>query len=328
MLDEYGIVEVITAHSRRLPDGYLPIGDDVAVIPSSAAQGVVLKCDMLVGLTDVPPGMTWRMASRKAVAMCVSDFAAKGVRPTAFMVSLGLPKRTARKRVAELASGLIEGARKWDIKLVGGDTNEAQDLVIDCVMVGFAERVVRRDGASEGEYVVTTETFGQTSAGLRILIEGARAEPGFRRRALSSVYRPTPKLEAGVALSGCLTSSIDSSDGLAISLHTISEMSGVGIRVTDLPYATGLKDFASLNSCSVEDLTLYGGEEYAIVGSVEKNRLREARQKARSAGCELHVIGETVAADIQRGVAFADGRRIRRDGWIHFRNGRRGTTRP
>lgn len=328
MLDEYGIVDIITRRSRRLPGGYLQIGDDVAMIPAGrAGHGVVLKCDMLVGMTDVPPGMTWRRASRKAVAMCVSDFAAKGVRPTAFMVSLGLPKRTAEKKVAELASGLFDGIREWDIKLVGGDTNEAGDLIIDCVMLGFAEKVVQRDGAKMGEYVVTTETFGQTMAGLRILMEGARADSRFKKLALSSVYLPTPKLDVGIALSGCLTSSIDSSDGLAMSLHIISEMSGVGIRVSEVPYASGLREFASINSYSVEDLALYGGEEYAIVGSVKKSRLQEARQRARSAGCELHVIGETVAAEKLRGVAFADGRKIRRDGWIHFHGGQRSTTR-
>src|SRR5271169_3636972 len=133
MLDEYDIIDLITKRFGRLPEGYLPIGDDVALIPAGkAGESIVLKSDMLVGRTDVPPGMTWRMASRKAVAMCVSDFAAKGVRPTAFMVSLGLPRGTPRGKVVELASGLVEASREWNVKLVGGDTNEADDLIIDC----------------------------------------------------------------------------------------------------------------------------------------------------------------------------------------------------
>src|SRR5271169_3850349 len=321
MLDEYDIIRLITKRFGPLPEGYVPIGDDVALIPpGKAGQGVVLKCDMLVAKTDVPPGMSWKMASRKAVAMCVSDFAAKGVRPTAFMVSIGLPKGTPEGKVAELASGLAEASRAWEVRLVGGDTSEADDLVIDCVMVGFAKEIVRRTGARPGEYVVTSGTFGQTSAGLRILIDGAKAGQRFRKEAVSSVCTPRPRLELGLALSSYLSSSMDSSDGLAISLHTISEMSGVGVRLTWVPYAEGVEDFASRNSYSAEELALYGGEEYEIVGTVEKGRIREAKRKAHSVGCELRVIGETVSAETLKGVAFADGRGVRREGWVHFRS--------
>jgi len=321
MLDEYDIIDLITKRFGKLPEGYVPIGDDVASIPPGrAGESVVLKCDMLVARTDVPPGMSWRMASRKAVAMCVSDFAAKGAPPTAFMVSVGLPRGTPRGQVVSLASGLLQASREWNVKLVGGDTSEADDLIIDCMMVGFAKKIVRRTGARPDEYVVTSGTFGQTTAGLRILIEGAKAEPRFRKEAVSSALLPNPRLALGLAVSGCLSSSIDSSDGLAISLHTISEMSGVGIRLSELPYAKGLEEFASRNSYSAEELALYGGEEYEIVGTVPKGRIQEAKSKARSAGCELRVIGETVSAEGLKGVAFPDGRRVRRDGWVHFRS--------
>ena len=161
--------------------------------------------------------------------------------------------------------------------MVGGDTSEADDLIINCTMVGFAKRIVTRGGAHPGQLVVTSGRFGQTTAGLRILMDGARAEPRFKKLAVSSVYRPTPRLGLGLALADCLSSSIDSSDGLAISLHTISEMSGVGIRLAEIPYSEGLGGFATLNSYSADGLALYGGEEYEIVGTVDKLRLREAQ---------------------------------------------------
>src|SRR5579864_6240468 len=113
MLDEYDIIDLVTERFGKLPEGYLPIGDDVALIP----PGVVLKCDMLVGRTDVPRGMTWRMASRKAVAMCVSDFAAKGVRPRAFLVSMGLPKGASEKKVIELFTRVLDDMRVVDVRM-------------------------------------------------------------------------------------------------------------------------------------------------------------------------------------------------------------------
>jgi len=32
------------------------------------------------------------------------------------------------------------------------------------------------------------------------------------------------------------------------------------------------------------------------------------------------VIGETVSAEELKGVVFSDGRKVRRDGWVHFRS--------
>ena len=84
-----GVIDTILRRAGRLPGGYAAIGDDVALIPAGKGR-LVAKVDMLVEHTDVPPGMTYRQAARKAVAMCVSDFAAKGVKPDSFMVSLGL----------------------------------------------------------------------------------------------------------------------------------------------------------------------------------------------------------------------------------------------
>src|SRR5713101_6843255 len=114
MLDEYEVIRLITRRFGRLPEGYVPIGDDVALIPpGTRGKSVVLKCDMLVAKTDVPPGMSLKMAARKAFAMCVSDFGAKCARPTAFMVSLGLRRETPGAELVVPASGLLKAWRDW-----------------------------------------------------------------------------------------------------------------------------------------------------------------------------------------------------------------------
>ncbi|MDA4133952.1 MAG: thiamine-phosphate kinase [Thaumarchaeota archaeon] len=313
-MDEYGIIELLTRTAGRLPAGYSPIGDDVATLPSSPGR-LVLKADMLVGRTDVPPGMTWRQAGRKAVAMCVSDFASKGVPPLALMVSLGIPRSLGEKGIRALAGGFRDGIDEWSLHLVGGDTNEADDVIVDCILAGFTDRVVGRGGASPGELVVVTGEFGTTSAGLKILLEGARSAPGFRRAALENVYRPSPRLRPGLALRDYLSAAMDSSDGLAICLHTIAEAGGVGIRVERLPYARRLAKFASDNRYAVDELVLYGGEEYEIVGTVPRNRIRQAEAAAEAAGSALIVIGETTG---ERKIAMADGRPIEKRGWIQL----------
>ena len=274
---------------------------------------------MLVDRTDVPAGMTRRQAARKSVAMCVSDFAAKGATPDSFLVSLGLRRGTTKEEVVELAKGFRDASLEWNLKLVGGDTNESDNLVIDCTMIGFADKIVPRDGAKPGQIVVTTGYFGYSPAGLRILLEKAKAEPQFRSLAVDSVLNPRPRLRLGLEIAGILSSSIDSSDGLAISLHAIAEMSEVGISITRQPHRRDVEKFADSNGYRLDDLVLYGGEEYEIVGTLDQRFLPRARSVAMSLGEDLLVIGRTTN---RRGKVELSGERrerIEKRGWIHLR---------
>ena len=316
--DELGVIRSIVGRARELPKGYSRIGDDVAVLPMGKGK-LVLKVDMLVEHTDVPPGMTYRQAARKAVAMCVSDFAAKGVRPDSFVVSLGLRKGVSQEEVDGLASGFRDAEKEWGVLLVGGDTNEAKELVIDCAMVGFAKRLVPRTGAGPGDALVVSGPFGYPPSGLRILNGSAGAGQDFGTRAKASVLNPTPNLSVGMALASHLSSAMDSSDGLARSLHTLAEQSRVGFEVTALPVGEGVKEFASANGLSMEELVLEGGEEYVIVGTVPKSRVGAARAAAEKAGGRLIEIGK--ATSNPRRVVLVEGKKrkpIRDYGWTHL----------
>ena len=319
MPDELGIIDSIVGEAGEVPEGYAKIGDDVAVLPAGKGM-LVWKVDMLVEHTDVPTGMTYRQAARKAVAMCVSDFASKGVKPDSFMVSLGLKKGVTQARVDQLARGLRDAEREWGVHLVGGDTNEAGELVIDCAMLGFAQRLVPRSGARPGDALVVTGAFGYPPAGLKILTSGAKADPGFASRARRSVLRPAPNLALGLALAPYLNSAMDSSDGLARSLHTLAKQSSVGFELTSLPAAEGVAEFAAENRLKVRELVLEGGEEYIIVGTVGRSKLREAGRVARSNGGELFEIGR-VTSRKGRVSLVSKGRTtaIRDEGWTHLR---------
>ena len=280
----------------------------------------MLKVDMLVEHTDVPAGMTYRQAARKAVAMCVSDFAAKGARPDSFVVSLGLKKGVSQEQVNALASGFRDAETEWNVLLVGGDTNEAKELVIDCAMVGFGKHLVSRRGARAGDALVVTSLFGYPPAGLRILNGSAVAKGEFGEKARASVLVPTPNLEVGTALGPFMSSAMDSSDGLARSLHTLATESGVGFELTMLPAAKGVLNFAEANGLNIWELVLEGGEEYAIVGTIPGPRVAGAKAAARRAGGVLLEIGKATSRTGQ--VVYATGktkRRIRDVGWTHLR---------
>jgi thiamine-monophosphate kinase len=300
--------EIIRIFSRAFGMGDL---DDVAQI----GNNMVFKADMLVASTDVPMQMTPRQAARKSIVSCASDLAAKGARPVAAMVSLGLPADITRGYVEELAAGFRQASQEFGVKIVGGDTNEAKELVIDCSMVGAAGKVPKRSGAKPGDVVVASGRFGYSASGLAVLLKGARAQGVFRKSAVDSVLEPAPRQAFG-SLARHFTSSIDSSDGLAISLYEIAVQSGVDINVDyESVKAQGVDEFARANGLDAHELVFHGGEEYEIVATVPKSLLPKARAAANKAGCTLHVIGSVKKGT---GNVTSDKKPLENRGYLHF----------
>jgi thiamine-monophosphate kinase len=285
-LTEREIIRILTNQFTGQPGIPLGFDDDVSAIPFSPETWIIVKTDMLVGSTDIPPGMTVQEAARKAVVATVSDFAAKGVKPQALMVSLGLPAPAKKTTVQSIARGLRQAAREYHCKIIGGDTNQADDLVIDIVGVGLAKpkELVRRDGARPGDIVCVTGPFGKTSAGLRVLMSRKEKDLAKFPSLVEAVLRPRARLAEGIVLakSHAATSSIDSSDGLAWSLCQIARSSEVGINLHTIPMAAEMERFAREHRLSSLELALYGGEEYELVVTIRPERFKDLKRRVPS----------------------------------------------
>ena len=324
-LGERKIIEIIQSRLDVLPKMPIPFGDDVSAYEIGNSNLAVLKTDMLVDKTDVPPKMNLWQASRKAIIMNISDFAAKGVKPLAILVSLGLPRTLKEKDIEQIGRGLNAGAREYGAYIIGGDTNEASDLVISLSLFGMAKKdeLTLRSGAKPGNLVAVTGSFGKTAAGLKILLDSLEATSKIRKILVESVLMPHARLKEGLTLSKtkAVTAAIDSSDGLAWSLHEIANASKVGFLINKLPIAKEAEEFAEINRLDPLELTLYGGEEYELVLTIKPNLWRKAEKAVEKVGGKLLSIGKVTA---ERQVLIEiDGKRrvVEPRGWEHFKRG-------
>ena len=322
-LGERKVIDIIMGHLTSMQDLPIPFWDDVSAIRIGQGKAAILKTDMLVWATDVPKGMTPQQAARKAVVMNFSDRGSKGVQPSAFMVSLGLPRSLEVKFVEELAKGLEAGAREYDAYVLGGDTGETDGIIISGMAFGVAEeaKLMRRDGARAGDVLATTGPFGRTAAAFKILLEGYKTPKKLRDALVKSVFMPRARVQEGIALaeSGSISASMDSSDGLAMSLHDLSRSSGVGFKVDTPPASEEAADFARLLHLDLNELVFYGGEEYELVFTVKPGMLNIARNALQSVGCDLIEIGKATS-DIKI-VYNANGEEIHlRSGYEHFKS--------
>jgi thiamine-monophosphate kinase len=278
--------------------------DDVVIYPLNKVRKMpiinnswvlVLKCDMLIQSTDVPPGMRpWQIA-RKSMVACISDLSAKGVKPPyVCLISIGIPIKYSKSKIIDLINGFQIASKEFEVKIVGGDTNKSSELVIDCNILGVSDRntdIPKRNGAKPGHLIISSGEFGYPSSGLKILINDAKSNRKFRKDAILSVMEPKPQQRFGISLAKYFSSSIDSSDGLAISLYELARQSKVNLLIDNVPLANGIKGFAKNNDLDVNDLVFYGGEEYEIVATIPQFNLESVQSVARKSKLKFHIIG-------------------------------------
>ncbi len=322
-LGERKVIGLILECLDQMPNMPVPFGDDVSAIDIGHGKFAVIKTDMLVGKTDIPQGMSLWQAARKAVVMNVSDLAAKGVQPFALLASIGVPRGLTRKDVEQIGKGLNAGAREYNTYVVGGDTNEASDLVISCSVLGICKKrqLIRRGGAKPGDYVAVTGLFGKTASGLKILMENLSAPPEIKEELVNSVLMPQARLREGLALtqSQAATASIDSSDGLAWSLHEISIASGVGFFLDRTPIAQEADRFAKIHGIDPVELTFYGGEEYELLVTVKPDLWQDAKKAVEHIGGFLVRIGVVTEQKHLLLKALGKTVSIEARGWEHLR---------
>ena len=288
--------------------------DDCAVI-DAGSRFLVATTDMLHRQTDFPEIMTpWQMGWM-SVAVNLSDIAAMGAEPAGVLIAAGLPSEVDLYFIDELFSGFGDCARFYGTKILGGDTDAHQELTITGSAFGFVEKdlVLRRSGARPGDLLCTTGRLGGAGGGLWAWKNG-----DLQNEFIEKLLEPEPRLKEGRALgkSRAVTAMMDNSDGLALSLSDLAEVSRVGFVVSEaaLPLADGLAEMVGREK-AVEIVMSEGGD-FELVFTVRPDGLEEAMKAGG-----VTVIGRAVEEGIW---IEAEGKRkkIETKGYEHRIGGR------
>lgn len=321
-LGERKIIELILECLDQMPNMPIPFGDDTSAVDMGHDKLAVINMDMLVGKTDVPKTMSLWQAARKAVIMNISDLAAKGAQPLALLASIGVPPDLTETDIQQIGKGLNAGAREYNAYILGGDTNEASDLIISCMALGVCSKhhLIKRSGAKPGEYVAVTGSFGKAASGLKILMNSLSV-PENSEVLVDSVLMPKARVKEGLVMaqSRLATASIDSSDGLAWSLHELSRASNVGFHLDKLPVAPEVESFAEIHGFDSVELALYGGEEYELLVTIKPKLWQEAKKAVENVGGRLIKLGRVT--EEKQLLLKTDGKlvSIEARGWEHFK---------
>jgi len=289
---------------RRLSADLPHAGDDAAVVGDT-----VITTDMLHERTDFPPGTTRYTAGWRAVGASLSDVAAMGATATA-AVAVYADAEFDPDRLDRFVAGAVDVCESVDADYVGGDLDSHDEFTTASTAIGEVADAgpVTRSGAAPGDALCVTGEWGRSAAALRLFERGDEASV---ERA-NDLFRFAPRVADGVALAGRATAMMDSSDGLARSLHQLAEASEVGFALDSdrLPVHPAVDDVAEGPADRFE-LAAHFGEDFELVCAVPEGDLDDARE-ACSGG--LARVGTVV--DAADGVT-ADGDPLPDRGYTH-----------
>jgi thiamine-monophosphate kinase len=314
ILDE---AEIIRIFQKKLGNKKF-ISEDVEIFGIGKIKTVV-KVDTFVQSTDMPPKMRMEDAARKSIIACISDFAAKGVRPQYGIISLNLPKIISRTKINEMSKGFRRASDEFNIKILGGDTNEGKEIVINVSIFGTTDKIVRRKGAKTGDIIFVTGQFGYTASGLKILLEKKKGKNHFVKKAIKSVFNPSPKLDFGVKNRNYFTSSMDSSDGLSTTLNEMANQSKCKFIINNIPTEKEVLEFAKSHKIDPNNLVFDGGEEYEFVFTTSKKNKTLIKKNAALSKTPIIEIGYVTKGKgvfLEKQGNFITLKDL---GWHHFR---------
>lgn len=254
-MDERAVLERLASY---LPDA----GDDAAVV-----DGLVLTTDMLHESTDFPEGTTHYTAGWRSVGASLSDVAAMGAEAVAAVAVYGAPQ-FVWEEIAAFVDGACDVCEAVGASYVGGDLDAHSELTAATTALGRVEEPVLRSGARTGDTVCVTGTLGRSAAAVRLF------ERGDHERA-NELFRFEPRIEAGQTLADTATAMLDSSDGLARSLHQLADASDCGFAIeSPLPVDEVVEEVTDTQT-ERRELGVFFGEDFELVCTVPPDRVSE-----------------------------------------------------
>src|SRR5260221_1306361 len=169
---EFELIARYSAPLARAFPGAYGLRDAAGVISPAAGCELVTTTDAIAAGIDFPPDEAADLVARKALRVNLSDLAAKGATPRAYMVDMMLPDTVDEVWIAGFVAGLERDQAEYGVHLIGGDMSSTPGPVAVAVMA-FGEtpvgRIIRRGGACAGDAVFVTGTIGDAALGLAVL---------------------------------------------------------------------------------------------------------------------------------------------------------------
>ena len=295
-IGEKQLVNYILSQSKSI------VADDTAITEFNDTN-LISTCDMLIESKHFPKGMSYFQMGFKSVTVNVSDLAAMGAQPLGFLLSIALPKDLAIDNFKQIIKGVIDACSYYNIPLIGGDTNEASEIIISGTALGLCDNPMMKNTARNGDLICLTGDIGMVALGFNL-----NGDNIYTKKSLE----PYARLNEGQIIKKAgATSATDITDGLASELYEMKPDSlGFMIYEEKLEISDEFKKMSADLGLDYLDLLLHVGEDFELVFTISKDN---------DLDLDYRVIGEVNASD-KIEITLIDGEvtEIENRGYNHY----------
>ena len=273
-----GEFELINDFVKAFPRPRAPLalgpGDDCALLRPQRGEELVLTVDAVVEGVHFTKRFRPEEIGHKALAVNLSDLAAMGAKPVAFLVAIAMPERWLAK-LPGIARGMARLAKRHGCQLAGGNMSRARELSITVTAMGAVPRgrALLRSGARPGDSVARLRR-ARRSGCWPSQVDARPARASAHARA-ADCARPA-RTRRGPRGDRHLRRARPGPPA-----HAARVEGGRAARRGRIPVERG----ATLKNA------LSGGEDYELLLAVPPKRVARLRQAARQLGVSLTDIG-------------------------------------
>jgi thiamine-monophosphate kinase len=299
------------------------IGDDSALIQvqndyynlNINDSYLIATSDLLIEKSHFPKQMSYFQMGFKAVTVNVSDLAAMGAKPVGILINLAIPNELRLKFFDELMDGILDACYHYKIPLVGGDTNQSEQIIISGTALGEVkkEKTLFKVGFDHGDLIAITGKIGLAALGFELFNTQMSIKSIKKSLAIHEVFgdivdlatekalNPIAKINEGMILSDFASSATDITDGLASELYELYNSNkkrdpnsklGITIYEDKLPILDEISVISKILNVSPLNLILHTGEDFELLFTINKNNLDELYKLNKKGRFNFYIVGE------------------------------------
>jgi len=244
------------------------IGDDGAVIGSH-----VYSMDAFFeNIHFKREWMSLKQIARKAMIANISDAIVMNAIPKYALLSVAIPKSFSNEDLKELAKGFKSVARKFGIKIIGGDTISNNKLDISITIISKTKKPIYRKGLKKDDLLCFSGELGTCKKDLDSLLNGKKVSKK------SKFIKPKLKPKFFYEIAPYINCALDISDGLFFELERLSKINSLGFDFFD--------KISKEIGCS--------GEEYEVLFSFSQKNKEIISKIAKKHEVKLNIFAKAV----------------------------------
>ena len=292
-LTEFDLIDRLFKPLAKEYEGSLGLVDDAAILHTLPGRDRVITSDCLVCDVHFRKSDPPESVADKALGVNLSDLAAMGATPEAYLLAIAIPEGTDIPWLEAFAKQLGITQGRHNICLIGGDTvstpGPMSPMTVTITAIGHVPTgsALKRSTAQPGDDIYVSGTIGDAALGLCVLGDTIKGLSDSSVQFLSDRYQyPQPRIKLGEALSmsGLVHAAWDISDGLKADLENICRASGVNAEIDadTIPLSAAASSALSMDT-SCFDSIIFGGDDYELIFTMPPGNdqtLQELGQKS------------------------------------------------